>query len=150
MRPFHLKPVKFLGLRRLTREVIKKYVIQEGSTLKKIKNDRSVKGSHSMCLRLTENKESISRWVASVLENFIRSNRNGKAKLFKDELFVNGCHPLTGVDECHLSGKFGEVLLSAIAFDGDNNILPIAICIYESENSNSWSWFLKELRDLLG
>ena len=249
---------QILGSAKITREVVKKYAIQEGFTLKKIKNDRyrytvtckndacdwrlhascltdgvtfiirSVKGSHSMCPRLAENKEATSRWVASVLGNFIRSNRNGKAKLFKNELqerfavkvdsqtiyrakrivletlklnhiqayaklkrygnailtmnpmsdvkvemdpnvldiptffrfylsfdackkgFVKGCRPLIGIDGCHLSGKFGGVLLSATALDGDNNILPIAICICESENFESWSWFLRELRDSLG
>ncbi|TXG64869.1 hypothetical protein EZV62_011863 [Acer yangbiense] len=177
---------QILGSAKITREVVKKYVIQEGFTLKKINNDR----------------------------NFIHSNRNGKAKLFKDELqerfavkvdnqtiyrakrivletlkinyieayaklkrygnailtmnpgsdvkvamdpnvldsptffrfyLSYGCHHLIGVDGCHLFGKFGGVLLSATALDGDNNILPIVICIYESENSDSWSWFLREL-----
>ncbi|KAK4842568.1 hypothetical protein QYF36_023901 [Acer negundo] len=46
--------------------------------------------------------------------------------------------------------KFGGVLLSATAFDGDKNILHIAICICESKTSDSWSWFLRELRDSLG
>ncbi|KAI9168786.1 hypothetical protein LWI28_001938 [Acer negundo] len=75
---------------KITREVIEKYAIQEGFTFKKTKNDRyryivtcnndacdwtphascltdgvtfiirSVQGSHSMCLRLVENKEATS------------------------------------------------------------------------------------------
>ncbi|TXG63653.1 hypothetical protein EZV62_010647 [Acer yangbiense] len=105
-----------IGNAKFTREVINRYAIQEGFTLKKIKNDRymytvtckndacdwrlhascltnkvtfmimSVRGSHSMCPRVAENKEATSRWVASVLGNFIHSNPNGKAKLFKNEL----------------------------------------------------------------
>ncbi|KAK2649631.1 hypothetical protein Ddye_017120 [Dipteronia dyeriana] len=47
---------------------------------------KSVRGRHSMCPRVTKNKEATSRWVASVLGNFIRSNPTGKAKLFKKEL----------------------------------------------------------------
>ncbi|KAK3205225.1 hypothetical protein Dsin_019271 [Dipteronia sinensis] len=61
--------------------------------------------------------------------------------------FVNSCGSLIGVDGCHLSGQFGRVLLSTTTLDGDNNILPIAICIYEFENSDSWTWFLRDLRD---
>ncbi|TXG56745.1 hypothetical protein EZV62_018058 [Acer yangbiense] len=47
---------------------------------------KSVQGSHSMCLRMAENKEATSLWVASVLRSFIHSNLIGKAKLFKNEL----------------------------------------------------------------
>ncbi|KAI9191802.1 hypothetical protein LWI28_013725 [Acer negundo] len=111
-----LEDGQVIGNAKFTREVIKKYAIQEGFALKKIKNDRhrytmtckndacdwrlhascltdkitfmikSVRGSHSMCLRVAENKEATSRSVASVLGNFNRSNPTGKAKLFKIEL----------------------------------------------------------------
>ncbi|KAK2643215.1 hypothetical protein Ddye_024978 [Dipteronia dyeriana] len=64
--------------------------------------------------------------------------------------FLNGCRPLIGLDGCHLSGKFGGVLLAATALDGDNCIIPIAINIYESENAESWIWFLRQLWDSLG
>ncbi|KAK3185038.1 hypothetical protein Dsin_032324 [Dipteronia sinensis] len=75
----------------------------------------SVRGSHSMCPWVIENKEatSRSRWVS-----FVR--------------------------------KFGEVLLSATTLDRDNCIISIAICICKSENSESWIWFLRQLRDSLG
>ncbi|KAK2656600.1 hypothetical protein Ddye_009652 [Dipteronia dyeriana] len=190
---------------------------------------RSVRGGHSMCPRVAENKEATSRWVASVIGKFIRSNPNGKSKLFKNELqqrfvvkvdnqtiyrakkivletekfhhveafgklrkyenaiqtynpgtnvfvamnpdvksknptflrfylsfkacqlgFLNGCRPLIGLDGCHLSGKFGGVLLLPTALDGNYCIIPIAISICESENAESWIWFLRQLRDSLG
>ncbi|TXG53021.1 hypothetical protein EZV62_022190 [Acer yangbiense] len=160
---------------------------------------------------VSSDEETALTRVILVLGNFIRSNRNGKAKLFKDELqerfamkvdnqtiyrvkrivletlkinhieayvklkryenailtmnprsdvkvamdpnmldsptffrfylsfdvcktcFVNDCRHLIGVDGCHLFGKFGGVLLPVIALDGDNNILPIAICICEQK-----------------
>ncbi|KAK2664638.1 hypothetical protein Ddye_003212 [Dipteronia dyeriana] len=190
---------------------------------------KSVQRSHSMCPRVAENKKATSRWVASVLVNFIHSNTTGKVKLFKKELqdrfavkvasqtiyrakkialetlkihhveayvklmkygnvihlmnprtnvkvamnphvksdnptfmrfylsfnacksgFFNGCRPIIGVDGCHLSGQFGGVLLAATTLDEDNNIVSIALCIYESETSESWTGFLKKLRDSLG
>ncbi|TXG65658.1 hypothetical protein EZV62_006933 [Acer yangbiense] len=107
---------QILGNVKFTREVIKRYDIQEGFTLKKIKNDRyrytvtckndacdwrlhascltdkvtfmirNLKGGHSMCPRVAENKEATSRWVASVLGNVIGSNPNGNAKSLKNEL----------------------------------------------------------------
>ncbi|KAK3217974.1 hypothetical protein Dsin_011944 [Dipteronia sinensis] len=53
--------------------------------------------------------------------------------------FLNGCRPQIGVDRCHLSRQLGGVLLAATALDGDNNIVPIAICICEFETSASWT-----------
>ncbi|KAK4855516.1 hypothetical protein QYF36_008162 [Acer negundo] len=52
---------QIIGNATFTREVMKRYAIQKGFTLKKIKNDRSVRGSRSMCLRVAENKEATSR-----------------------------------------------------------------------------------------
>ncbi|TXG48959.1 hypothetical protein EZV62_024834 [Acer yangbiense] len=63
--------------------------------------------------------------------------------------FKNGCRPLIGVDGCHLTGQFGVVLLSATALDGDSGIVPIALCICESETTESWTWFLRLLRESL-
>ncbi|KAK2634809.1 hypothetical protein Ddye_029601 [Dipteronia dyeriana] len=64
--------------------------------------------------------------------------------------FLNGCRPLIGLDGCHLSGKFGGVLLAATALDGDSCIIPIAISISESKNAESRIWFLRQLQDSLG
>ncbi|KAI9200103.1 hypothetical protein LWI28_002785 [Acer negundo] len=63
--------------------------------------------------------------------------------------FKNGCRLLIGVDGCYLTGQFGGVLLSATALDGDSGIVPIALCICEFETSESWTWFLKLLRESL-
>ncbi|TXG72988.1 hypothetical protein EZV62_001567 [Acer yangbiense] len=208
-----------IGNVKFTREVIKKYAIQERFTLKKIKNDRyrytvtckndacdwrlhascltdkitfmikSVRGSHSICPRVAENKEATSRAKRIVLETLKIHHVEAYAKLKKYDNamrtmnqgtdvklamnpevqsdnptfmrfylsfnacksgFLNGYRPLIGVDGCHLSGQFGGVLLSATTLDGDNNIVPIAICICEFETSESWTWFLSELRDSLG
>ncbi|KAK3212658.1 hypothetical protein Dsin_017364 [Dipteronia sinensis] len=127
-----------------------------------------------MCPRVAENEVATSRWVASVIGNFIRSNPNGKTKLFKNELqdkFAVKVNSQTiyrakkivleTLKSHHVEayaklrkygiqyGKFGGVLLSVIALDGDNCIIPIAICICESENSESWIWFLRQLWDSL-
>ncbi|TXG62753.1 hypothetical protein EZV62_009747 [Acer yangbiense] len=249
---------QIIGNAKMTRAAVKMYAIQEGFTLKKVKNDKcrytvvckndacdwrlhascltdgvtfmikSVRGGHSMCPRVAENKEATSRWVSSVLKSLIQSNPKGKGKFFKNELqeryavkvgnqtvyrakrivlenlksdhakayakirkygnvirvmnlgsdvyvalnpdvvsvnptffrfylsfkackigFKNGCRPLIGVDGCHLTGQFGGVLLSATALDGDSGIVPIALCICESETTESWTWFLRLLRESL-
>ncbi|TXG60442.1 hypothetical protein EZV62_015015 [Acer yangbiense] len=249
---------QIIGNAKMTRAAVKMYAIQEGFTLKKVKNDKcrytvvckndacdwrlhascltdgvtfmikSVRGGHSMCLRVAENKEATSRWVSSVLKSLIQSNPKGKGKFFKNELqeryavkvgsqtvyrakrivlenlksdhakayakirkygnvirvmnpgsdvfvalnpdvvsvnpnffrfylsfkackigFKNGCRPLIGVDGCHLTGQFGGVLLSATTLDGDSGIVPIALCICESDTTESWTWFLRLLCESL-
>ena len=39
-------------------------------------------------------------------------------------------------------GKFNGVLVAATGIDGNNSIFPVAYGILESENTNSWTWFL--------
>ncbi|XP_052109286.1 uncharacterized protein LOC127744095 [Arachis duranensis] len=56
------------------------------------------------------------------------------------------CKPFVYVDDTHLYGRYGGVLLIAISQDGNSNILPIAFTIVESESTESWSFFLTNLR----
>ncbi|XP_057739751.1 uncharacterized protein LOC130956783 [Arachis stenosperma] len=57
------------------------------------------------------------------------------------------CKPFVSVDGTHLFGKYGRVvLLIVVPQDGNINILPIAFAIIESENTESWSFFLTNLR----
>ncbi|KAK9211410.1 hypothetical protein WN943_000786 [Citrus x changshan-huyou] len=63
--------------------------------------------------------------------------------------FLNGCRPFIGVDGCHLKGKYGGVLLAAIAMDGNNGIVPLAICVCEIENTKTWGWFMEHLHSYL-
>ena len=48
-----------------------------------------------------------------------------------------GCKPLVGLDGCHLKGKFGGHILSAIAWDGNENIFLVALGVIEQENKDS-------------
>ncbi|XP_016192747.1 uncharacterized protein LOC107633655 [Arachis ipaensis] len=56
------------------------------------------------------------------------------------------CKPFVSIDGTHLYGRYGGVLLIAVAQDGNSNILPIAFAIVESESTESWSFFLTNLR----
>ncbi|KAH9681171.1 SWIM-type domain-containing protein [Citrus sinensis] len=65
------------------------------------------------------------------------------------EMLFNGCRPFIGVDRCHLKGKYGGVLLAAIGMDGNNGIVPLAICVCEIENTETWGWFMEHLHSYL-
>ncbi|XP_025617251.1 uncharacterized protein [Arachis hypogaea] len=54
--------------------------------------------------------------------------------------------PLVSVDGTHLYGKYAGTLLMGIAQDGNNNILPVAFAFVERENTDSWYFFLTNLR----
>ncbi|KAM3340188.1 hypothetical protein P3S68_030058 [Capsicum galapagoense] len=52
------------------------------------------------------------------------------------------------VDGTHLYGKYGGVLLSAIAQDTENHIFPIAFCVEDKENDVSWTFFFEKLMSI--
>ncbi|XP_025631729.1 uncharacterized protein [Arachis hypogaea] len=56
------------------------------------------------------------------------------------------CKPFVSVDGMHLYGRYGGMLLITVAQDRNSNILPIAFVIAESESTESWSFFLTNLR----
>ncbi|RID62782.1 hypothetical protein BRARA_E01830 [Brassica rapa] len=50
------------------------------------------------------------------------------------------------VDGTFLKSRFKGVLLVATAIDGNSNLYPIAFGIVDSENEQSWEWFLRQLK----
>ncbi|XP_057535394.1 uncharacterized protein LOC130813576 [Amaranthus tricolor] len=61
------------------------------------------------------------------------------------EGFVAGCRPIICVDGAHLKGQFPGILLTAVGKDGNNNIFPVAWAVVETENVETWTWFLNLL-----
>nr|KAJ0204105.1 hypothetical protein LSAT_V11C500286440 [Lactuca sativa] len=64
--------------------------------------------------------------------------------------FLAGCRPYIGIDACHLKGKFNGVLAAATGIDGNRHMFPVAYGVLESENTKSWTWFLKLLQKAIG
>ncbi|XP_074298674.1 uncharacterized protein LOC141629595 [Silene latifolia] len=60
--------------------------------------------------------------------------------------FLKGCRPITGVDGCHLKGRYKGMLLSAMSLDGNNNLYCIAYAIVGKENTETWTYFFRNLR----
>lgn len=61
--------------------------------------------------------------------------------------FTGGCRPLVGLVGCHLKGPYERKLLAAIEIYANDDMYLIAWDVVEAENSDSWNWFLKNLRD---
>ena len=56
------------------------------------------------------------------------------AHAFSIQGFMQGCRPILAIDSCHLSGSYKGALLSAIAYDGDDGMFPLALGVVSSEN----------------
>ncbi|XP_026377934.1 uncharacterized protein LOC113272293 [Papaver somniferum] len=105
------------------------------------------------------------KWIPKVLEQIKKKNRGSIGVVATDmdkyfsycclsfkaylEGFKNGCRPFIGLDGCHLNGKYGGVLLSAVALDGNNGMYPLAIFICDCENKENWILFLNLIKDML-
>ncbi|XP_013625681.1 PREDICTED: uncharacterized protein LOC106331810 [Brassica oleracea var. oleracea] len=50
------------------------------------------------------------------------------------------------VDGTFLKSEFKGVLLVATAIDGNSNLYPIAFRIVDSENEQTWEWFMRQLK----
>lgn len=50
------------------------------------------------------------------------------------------------IDGTFLYGKYKHTLLIATTIDGDNAVIPLAYGLVESENSDSWGWFMVLVR----
>jgi MULE transposase domain len=64
--------------------------------------------------------------------------------------FLAGCRRILSFDGCYLKGRYGGQLLSAIGIDANDCIFSIAYAVVETENTNSWHWFLQLLANDLG
>src|SRR4051812_19017064 len=57
---------------------------------------------------------------------------------------------ILGVNGCFIKLSTGQQILAATGRDGNNNIYPIAFGIVDKEDTDSWTWFLSELKICLG
>ncbi|RVW99285.1 hypothetical protein CK203_030629 [Vitis vinifera] len=72
-----------------------------------------------------------------------------KERLYGSPRFTMGYRPILAIDSCHLSGPYKGALLSAIAYDADDGMFPLALGVVGSENYEDWYWFLEKLKGIL-
>ncbi|CAI9287636.1 unnamed protein product [Lactuca saligna] len=61
--------------------------------------------------------------------------------------WLDRCRKVIGIDGCFLKGICKGELLSAVGWDGNNNIYPIAWAVVNVENKNNWKWLLYNLME---
>nr|CAE04262.3 OSJNBa0089N06.23 [Oryza sativa Japonica Group] len=55
------------------------------------------------------------------------------------------CRLVLCIDGTFMTGKYRGQILTAIGCDGNNQVLPMAFAFVESENTESWYWFLERV-----
>ena len=96
-------------------------------------------------------------WLTQISNNMIKikcdNNVFQRIYICFDSLrkgFLPGCRPFISLDGCFLKGSFRGQLLAVMGRDGNNQMYPVAWAAVESEQTNSWPWFLQLLADDLG
>ncbi|CAN1762824.1 hypothetical protein LINPERHAP1_LOCUS8546 [Linum perenne] len=64
--------------------------------------------------------------------------------------FLGGFLNMFGLDGCFLKGEIEGMLLAAVGNDENNQVYPIAWAVVKGENTSSWTWFIRTLKEELG
>ncbi|XP_054808723.1 uncharacterized protein LOC129310838 [Prosopis cineraria] len=101
-----------------------------------------------LCNRLMEtDADTVAKWVASENNRF---ERLFIAYGYSIKGFLLGARPILYVDGCFFSGPYQGTLLAASTYDADNELFPLAFAIVGSETHDDWTWFLQNIKDILG
>jgi transposase-like protein len=64
--------------------------------------------------------------------------------------FLAGCRPYLVVDTTALNGRFRGQLVATCAIDAHNWLFPVTYGVLKTESAESWTWFLQNLRHIIG
>ena len=72
------------------------------------------------------------------------------SKMVAFMLFTTNVIIFSGLDGCFIKLSTGQQILAATGRDGNNNIFPISFGVVDKEETDSWTWFLTQLRTVIG
>jgi hypothetical protein len=59
------------------------------------------------------------------------------------------CRPVICIDGTYLTSKYKGAILTVVAADSNNQLLPLVIAFVEGENGDSWNWFLERFKNMV-
>jgi hypothetical protein len=59
------------------------------------------------------------------------------------------CQPVLCINGTFLTGKYEGTILTVVATDSNNQLLPLAIVFVEGENGDSWYYFRERLKNMV-
>ncbi|KAG8363956.1 hypothetical protein BUALT_Bualt19G0076300 [Buddleja alternifolia] len=98
---------------------------------------------YDYCAELRVNNPGSTVLLKTVIDDDSGEERFLRMYVAFDACNFHGCRTLIGLDGCHLKGPHKGILLTDVSIDPNNCILPICYCVAETENNNTWKWFLE-------
>ncbi|XP_062119220.1 uncharacterized protein LOC133832967 [Humulus lupulus] len=85
--------------------------------------------------------------VGSYIE--LKADEDGNCRKSRLTVSIKGwnyCVPVVIVDGNFLKSVYGWTLLVAATQDAEGRIFPLAFCVVDSENDDSWEWFFENFK----
>ncbi|KAG4943535.1 hypothetical protein JHK85_048181 [Glycine max] len=102
--------------------------------------------SESYCVKISSKK---AYWARRIAKEKVQGNYVEQYNKLWD--YANEVRrPIIGLDSCFLKTPFGGILLVAMGQDPNDQYYPLTVAIVESENKDSWKWFLQKLLSDIG
>jgi hypothetical protein len=62
---------------------------------------------------------------------------------------IKFCRPVICIDGTFLKGKYKGTILTTVAADSNNQLVPLVITFVEGENGDSWYCLLERLKNMV-
>ncbi|XP_022632189.1 uncharacterized protein LOC106752824 [Vigna radiata var. radiata] len=103
--------------------------------------------------------ELLARSVGSTIKVKVEAYDGNEGKVIFQRFYAclkacknsfHSCWPIIGLDGAFLKGRHHGDLLTVVARDANDQMLPLAYAIVEVENKDTWTWLLELLIEDLG
>ncbi|KAF3633322.1 putative C2 and GRAM domain-containing protein-like [Capsicum annuum] len=152
--------IRVCNLQELIRKKFKLYVGKTTVRRARAKVLKDIMGDHGVEFgRILDYKDELLRTNpgTSCVVKLGEANEEGKSKFLSFYICFDAlkkawihCRKCIGLDGYFLKGVCKGQLLVVVGKDGNNQMLPLAWEVVKKKNTNTWTWFVRCIRDDLG